>query len=147
MGVGQDATETGQVQGTQVSIFDVSDPADPRRIDTYTLSKGSNSSVEYDHHAFLYWEPTGLAMIPVQQYSWDEKSESAWFGAVGLVVEEDGDLREIDRVTHPGGDEDWDWRALIQRSVVIGDSVYTISAKGIMKSDLADLGEVAWLDF
>lgn len=147
MGVGQDATETGRVQGTQVSIFDVSDPSDPTLIDRYTLSEGSNSSVEYDHHAFLYWAESGLAMIPVQQYSWDEKSESAWFGAVGLKVEEDGDLREIQRVTHPGGEDNWDWQAQIRRSIVIGDSVYTISSKGILKSDLADLAEEAWLDF
>ena len=63
MGVGQDATETGQVLGTQVSIFDVSDPASPERVDTFTLSEGTNSQVEYDHHAFLYWK--GLTVIPV----------------------------------------------------------------------------------
>ena len=147
MGVGQDATETGRVQGTQVSVFDVSDPSDPERVDTYTLSEGSNSSVEYDHHAFLYWEPTGLAMVPVQQYNWDGEKESAWLGAVALRVEDDGDLREIERITHPGGVDQWDWRAQIQRSIVIGDSVYTVSAKGLMKSDLGDLDEVAWLDF
>lgn len=147
MGVGQDATETGRIQGTQVSIFDVSDPSDPTKVDQYTLSEGSNSSAEYDHHAFLYWAETGLAMIPVQQYSWDEKSESAWFGAVGLMVDEEGDVKELERVTHPGGEDDWDWQAQIRRSVVIGDSVYTISSKGIMKSSLDDLAEEAWLDF
>ena len=61
MGVGQDATEGGQIQGTQVSVFDVSDPSDPRRVDKVTLSEGSSSQVEYDHRAFLFWEPTGLA--------------------------------------------------------------------------------------
>ena len=148
MGVGQDATDIGRVQGSQVSVFDVRDPADPVRIDQFTLSKGSSSQVEYDHHAFLYWEPTGLAMIPIQQWWWDEKSESSFFGAVGLTVDDDGDLREIRRVVHPGGDDDsWDWRAQIMRSIVIGDSVYTVSAKGIMRSDIDSLAEEAWLDF
>lgn len=146
LGVGQDATDEGQVQGTQVSLFDVSDPTDPQRLDTYTLSEGSNSSVEWDHHAFLYWD--GLAVIPVQQYRWDEKSESAFFGAVGLKVSDDG-LTELDKVVHPGGDDDknWDWRAQIVRAVAVGDSVYTISAKGIMKSSIDDLASEAWLDF
>ena len=148
MGIGQDATETGRVKGTQVSIFDVSDLAHPVRVDQHTLAEGSNSEIEYDHHAFLYWEQTGLAMVPLQQWSWDGKSESAFFGAVGLTVDNDGDLHEVRRIAHPGEDnDDWDWRAQIQRSIVIGDSVYTVSAKGIMKSDLDSLREEAWLGF
>jgi len=106
MGIGQDATDSGRVQGTQVSIFDVSDISDPTRIDQFTLNKGSSSSVEFDHLAFLYWEPTGLAMVPVQQWWWDSKPDSA---------------------------------------IVIGDNVYTVSAKGIMRSDLNSLREEAWL--
>jgi uncharacterized secreted protein with C-terminal beta-propeller domain len=149
MGIGQDANETGRVQGTQISIFDVSDPSDPRRIDQLTLDEGSSSQIEYDHHAFLYWEPTGLAMVPVQQWWWDEDSESVFFGAVGLSVEEDGDIKEVRRISHPGGNDknNWDYRSHVLRSIVIGDSVYTISAKGIMKSDLDSLSEEAWMDF
>jgi uncharacterized secreted protein with C-terminal beta-propeller domain len=147
LGIGQDATDTGQVKGTQVSLFDVSDPANPTRIDQITMSEGSNSQVEYDHHAFLYWEPTGLAMVPIQQWFWDENKEEAFFGAVGFNVG-DSDLTEIRRFAHPGGDrQDWDWRAQITRSIVIGDSLYTISNKGIMSSDLDTLDEVTFLSF
>lgn len=147
MGVGQDATDRGRIQGTQVATFDVSDLENPVRIDTYTLNEGSSSQVEYDHHAFLYWEPESLAMIPVQQYWWDDKGEDAFFGAVGLRVTDDGHLAEIDRVVHPGGaDKGWDWRAQILRSIVIDDSVYTVSSKGIMKSDIDTLDESAWLE-
>jgi hypothetical protein len=146
MGIGQDATEEGRVLGTQVSIFDVSDLADPKRIDTHTLSEGTNSSVEYDHHAFLYWQ--GLAVIPVQEWRWDDKGEEVFMGAVALRVGDDGSLVDVGQVVHPGGDDkSWDWRAQIHRSVVIGDALYTISSKGIMKSDLTDLAELAWLEF
>ena len=148
MGVGQDATDSGRVQGTQVSVFDVSDPSDPTRIDQITLNKGSSSQIEYDHHAFLYWAPSSLAMVPVQQWWWDDNSESAFFGAIGLTVDDDGHLREVRRLAHPGGDDgNWDYRAMILRSIVVGDHVYTVSAKGIMKSDLDSLKEVAWLGF
>ena len=146
LGVGQDATDTGRVQGTQISVFDVSDPSDPTRIDKVTLAEGSNSEAEYDHHAFLYWEPTGLVMIPIQQYWWDSEKESAFIGALALEVDSEGDLRELRRVSHPSTDE-WDWRGQIRRSVVIGDSVYTISSKGIMKSSLSDLSEQAFTGF
>lgn len=146
MGIGQDATEEGRIQGTQVSVFDVSDPSNPTRLDTYTFDGGSNSEVEYDHHAFLYWD--GVAVIPIQQYFWDEKSESMFMGAVALHVQDDGDLEEVGEIVHPGGDDvNWDWRAQIRRSLVVGDSVYTVSSKGIMKSSLDTLDEEAWLDF
>jgi uncharacterized secreted protein with C-terminal beta-propeller domain len=145
MGIGQDATDDGRILGSQVSIFDVSDLESPTRVDSFTLAEGSNSSIEYDHHAFLYWD--GLAMVPIQQYHWDEKKETSFFGAIGLRVSEGGDLTEVSRVVHPGGDDNWDWRAQIVRSIAIGDSIYTVSAKGIMKSAFTDLDTEAWLDF
>ncbi len=147
LGIGQDATETGQIQGTQVSLFDVSDPASPTRLDQITLSEGSSSQVEYDHHAFLYWEPTGLAMVPVQQWFWDEDKDDVFFGAVGFELD-GADLSEVRRFAHPGGEsQEWDWRAQITRSIVIGDKLYTISNKGIMSSDLATLDELSFLGF
>lgn len=146
LGVGQDATEDGVVEGTQVSLFDVSDPSHPRRLDTHTLGDGTNSEVEYDHHAFLYWD--GLAVVPVQQWTWDGKTERGFVGALALRVGDDGTLTEVGKLTHPGGEgQSWDWSARILRSVAIGDSLYTISQEGVMKSSLENLDEEAWLDF
>lgn len=51
LGVGQAATEDGMTTGLKVSIFDVSDPAQPRETAQWTLPYGS-SPVEYDHRAF-----------------------------------------------------------------------------------------------
>lgn len=146
MGIGQDATDDGRVQGTQVSVFEVSDLSDPVRVDTYTLSEGTNSQVEYDHHAFLFWE--GLAVVPVQQWRWDGKTEEVFMGAVALRVDGDGSLSEAGEVVHPGGEgKHWDGRSQILRSIVIDGSLYTISHKGLMKTSLDGLGEEAWLDF
>ena len=145
MGIGQDATERGQVLGTQVSIFDVSDLANPERVDTFTLSEGTNSQVEYDHHAFLYWE--GLTVIPVQKYWWDEEKDEIFTGAIALRVAEDGELEDLGEIVHPRGeDPDWSWQSQILRSTVIGDALYTISGDGVLKSDLASLDDLAWLD-
>ena len=75
LGVGQDADERGRTKGTQLSLFDVSDPADPRRIDQVTLADGT-SEVEYDHHAFLHWPATGLTVVPFQRWFWGEPGGS-----------------------------------------------------------------------
>jgi uncharacterized secreted protein with C-terminal beta-propeller domain len=151
LGVGQDADERGRIKGTQVSLFDVSDLSDPVRVDQVTLGEG-NSTVEYDHRAFLHWPETGLAVLPVQSWNWDERTdkESVFFGALGVDVDLDGDLEMIGEIVHPGGSSDgdfWDWQAQIQRSVVVGDALYTVSHKGILKSDLNTLSDEVWVPF
>ena len=150
LGIGQDADDQGRVKGTQVSLFDVSDITDPVRLDQVSLNQGTNSTVEYDHRAFLYWADTGLAVLPVQSWGWDEgrSKDEVFFGA--LAVDVDTDLEIMGRISHPGGSSDgefWDWQAQIQRSVVVDGALYTVSAKGILKSDLNTLSEDAWVAF
>jgi uncharacterized secreted protein with C-terminal beta-propeller domain len=65
LGVGQDATPQGRQAGTQLSLFDVADPAAPRLLSKVKLGHFTSSQAEYDHHAFLWWEPLRLAVIPV----------------------------------------------------------------------------------
>lgn len=145
IGVGQDATEEGRTIGTQIAVFDVSDPANPLRLHKMTLEDGS-SEVEYDHRAFLHWPATGLTVVPIQRWSWDEDAGEDFFaGAVGIKASRDG-IEKIDTVTHMTEDIDYEWDAQIRRSVVVGDSLYTLSFKGLMKSDLETLEETAYLD-
>jgi hypothetical protein len=65
IGIGQDANALGQTTGTQVSLFDVSDPAAPVRLAVYHLQFG-HSEAEFDPHAFLYWPTSNLLVVPVQ---------------------------------------------------------------------------------
>ncbi len=144
MGVGQDATQQGQIQGSQVSVFDVSDPANPVRVDSFALGEGTNSEVEYDHHAFLF--DSGLAVIPVQRYWWDDSSDHLMMGAVVLEIGDDGRMHEVGEITHPGGEKAGDWQAQIRRSLISDGAIYTISDAGVMKSDPNSLEQIAWLD-
>ncbi len=83
LGVGQDATDQGRQTGSKVSLFDVSDPGDPREVDVWTLP-GATSDAEFDHRAFLWWAPTSTAVLPL--VSWSDQ----FAGAVVLNVTEDG---------------------------------------------------------
>lgn len=67
LGVGQDATEDGVRIGTQVSLFDISDVTDLKRLDNATIENAS-SSVEFDAKAFLWWAQRELALVPVDIY-------------------------------------------------------------------------------
>jgi uncharacterized secreted protein with C-terminal beta-propeller domain len=132
LGVGQDATEQGRVQGTQVSLFDVSDPTAPKRLASAGLPR-SQSEAEFDHHAFLWWAKTGLTMVPVQSY------EDGTSGAVGFKVTDDA-VTELGRVQQRD-------RQPIRRSIVVRDRVLTLSESGLLGSDLASLAERSWLPF
>ena len=68
IGLGQAATASGRRLGTQVSLFDVSDPSAPRLTARYELPD-AYSAAESDPHAFLYWKPTGMLVVPVSQGS------------------------------------------------------------------------------
>ena len=152
LGIGQDATEEGRTLGTQVSVFDISDLANPTRLHNWTLKHGF-SEVEYDHRAFLHWAPTGLTMLPVQTWEWDEKTrtESYFAGAQALTVDREKGISLIGTVSHqpdkPDGQEDWYWMASIRRSIVIGDTVYTVSDAGIEASDIDTLEEISFIRF
>ena len=91
LGIGQDATEDGFTTGAKATMFDVSDPSDPRELGTWTMD-GGYSDVEWNHLAFLYWPPESMVVLPVQ--SWQEQ----FFGAV--VLKTDDGIREIGRISH-----------------------------------------------
>jgi hypothetical protein len=92
LGVGQDATDGGRTTGTKVSLFDVSDPANPLEVDVWTLPKGS-SDAEFDHRAFLWWAPTNTAVLPLQSFS------DRFSGAVVLKIE-NNTITEQGRIQH-----------------------------------------------
>jgi hypothetical protein len=153
LGVGQGGTDEGLAGGAQVSLFDVSDPAHPQRLDSLSLDS-DGSAVEYDHRAFLYWEPTGLAVLPVTSYGRvvpdGAGSHGVFLGAVGVHVDGTaGTLETVGRVSHADADgaNPWDGRSQILRSLVVRDHLLTLSATGVAQSDLATLGEQSTVSF
>jgi hypothetical protein len=92
LGVGQDATDEGRTSGTKVSLFDVSDPANPLEVDVWTMPNGF-SDAEFDHRAFLWWAPTNTAVLPLQSYS------DRFAGAVVLKIE-NNTITEQGRIQH-----------------------------------------------
>ncbi|MDX6651209.1 MAG: hypothetical protein QOJ97_3160 [Solirubrobacteraceae bacterium] len=140
LGVGQDATEQGRTQGAQVVLFDVSDLAAPRVLGRLRLGQSSSSGVEYDHRAFLYWPPAGLALLPLQ--AWDPGGGPGFSGAVGVSVSSSG-LAERGRIVHDGASGP----VAVERSLVAAGHLFTLSQAGLMASDLSSLARTAWVPF
>jgi uncharacterized secreted protein with C-terminal beta-propeller domain len=137
LGVGQEATDDGRLQGLQLSLFDVSDLAWPVRVQKAQLGeRWSSSAVEWDHHAFLWWPATKLALLPMDS--------QAFQGAVGFRVSRANGIAEVGRITHPA---DASWTPPVSRAVVVGDRVFTISDLGAKASGLDQFGDRGWVAF
>src|SRR5262249_25450843 len=146
IGIGQQADAMGHRGGTQVSLFDVADPASPQRLATFALS-GAHSAAEFDPHAFLYWPASrrGAGPVPVPYGVASRPSVPGQPGAGGggttgpgsLAPSPDGSGAVVLRIgsgaitqagfirqpVSTGGN----WDPAIERSLVIGSTLWTVS--------------------
>jgi hypothetical protein len=166
LGIGQEVGPENEPSDAQLELFDVSNPAAPRLQARATLGSGSSSLVQYDHHAFLFWPPTALAVLPVSIYSTTPVSvpptpqplpaagssggqastiePTGWFvGAIGFRVDRSG-ITEVGRIAH---DPVNGATPQIDRSLVIGQQLFTVSSGGVMASSLATLARQALVTF
>ena len=118
LGLGQDADKNGQVTGMQVSVFDISDLANPSLVDRLPLGYGWSPALD-DSRAFSYDPEQGLAVFAFSGYD-PEGRKMAAHSAVGVSVDEDGRLREAGRMdsSDPGNPP--------SRVVLDGDRVYAV---------------------
>lgn len=140
LGIGQDATLEGASLGTQVSLFDVSNPAAPARLAQATVAGGS-SAVESNHRAFLYWPPRQLAVMPLS-VSEPRAVVPSFEGAVGFRVGTGFGVQEQGRIVHgaaPGEP--------IERTLVVGGRLYSLSNAGLLQSSLETLAPGTWIPF
>jgi hypothetical protein len=127
IGVGQEVSARGRVLGIQVSLFDVRDPSKPDLLARYQLN-GGHSETEVDPHAFLFWPKTDLVLIPVTP---------SWNGALALTID-GATIHELGRV-RPG--------VQIRRSLVVGDTLWTVTETGLGANHVTTLTDEGWIPF
>jgi len=166
LGIGQEVGPENEPSGAQLELFDVSNLAAPRLQARAALGSGSSSQVQYDHHAFLFWPPTALAVLPISIYPTTTVSvpptpqplpavgssggpastvepTGGFVGAVGFRVDRSG-ITEVGRIAH---DPVNGASPQIDRSLVIGQQLFTVSSEGVMASSLATLARQAFVTF
>ncbi|HWK30384.1 MAG TPA: beta-propeller domain-containing protein [Solirubrobacter sp.] len=120
----------------KAALYDVSNPAAPREIGQLQYPD-SRSAVETEPHAFLFWPRTQLAVLPLRSWS----PAQPFDGAVGLRVSAGG-LAEAGRITHHGERD-----AAVQRSLVIGDTLYSLSWLGLARNATDTLAPIGYTAF
>src|SRR5262249_42062487 len=124
VGVGRDADPaTGAVGGLQLSLFDVSDPAHPKRLDVFSFSGdawGGSSDAEWDHHALSWFPDVGVLTLPVS-VSWDKPAalEVMHLGTDGI--------KQLGEIGHDSP---------VMRSLRIGDQLFSMSVSEIKANNL-----------
>ena len=161
IGIGKETTEEGEFawyQGVKISLFDVSDVNNPREIDKEIIGhRGTDSPVLWDHKAFLFDKSRNLMVIPVLVAEVDESEypegvpawaygEPVWQGAYVFHVSPDTGIRLEGRITHIESSADLEEGYYyyyspfsVERSLYIGDVLYTISQAKIKMNNLENL--------
>lgn len=158
IGIGRQADAMGHLGGTQVSLFDVSDLAAPTRLATFALA-GAISTAEFDPHAFLYWPGSHLMVVPLQVTGpvagapvtpggAAQPPDGQQPGALVLRIGDSG-ISETGFITQPDTVNATGYSGYppIERSLIIGPTLWTISTAGALASDLTTLRPQAWVPF
>ena len=158
IGIGRQADAMGHVGGTQVSLFDVSDLAAPTRLATFALT-AAISNAEFDPHAFLYWPAAHLMVVPLQATGMAagapvppggaaQSPDAPRSGALVLRIDHSG-ITETGVITQPDTTSTTGYPGYppVERSLIIGQTLWTISTAGAMASDLTTLRQQEWIPF
>jgi inhibitor of cysteine peptidase len=143
----------------KISLFDVSDVANPRELAKIEIGdRGTDSPALYDHHAFLFSRERNLLVIPILEAQIDEGDFSdtvpanfygdyVYQGAYVFHISPEG-IELQGTVTHISDDSllksgFWfDSEYEVERSLYIEDNLYTISRGMLKVNDLGTLKEI-----
>jgi inhibitor of cysteine peptidase len=161
IGIGKETTDAGTFawyQGVKISLFDVSDVRHPVEISKLEIGdRGSDSPVLWDHKALLFDRSRNLLVMPileakvdVTKYSQEELNwaygEPVYQGAYVFNVTLDQGIQLKGRITHIENPDDLEQGYYyyyspfaVERSLYIGDVLYTVSQAKVMMNDLESL--------
>lgn len=168
IGIGKGAIEAEQgdfawYQGVKLSLFDVSDVANPKELANYSIGdRGTDSYALYDHKAFLFSKSKNLLVVPIQlalipegqpkmeDGGWPAYGETVFQGAYVFDLTLENGFVLKGRVTHQDnssifGDGYYYYgdASSVKRALYMDDTLYTVSEKTVKANGLATMGEIA----
>jgi hypothetical protein len=108
----------------------------PRQLARASVGQYSYSEAEYDHHAFLWWAPARLALLPAVQWQPDGAA-AAFGGMLAYKVSRAGALSEAARIGAPGFGTTG---SSFSRSVVVGSRLLLFSDLDVLTTFVAAPG-------
>ncbi|MBE3102955.1 MAG: beta-propeller domain-containing protein [Bacilli bacterium] len=134
--------------GMKISLFDVTDFANPKEKDVEILGgQGTYSSLQYDHKALFQHREKGLYGFPVTLYEGTNKDGYGEYAGEGGIVYEITSKEGIKQVANMINQRNpkqpfEDGENLIQRMVYSGNTLYTISVREMKSYDINTFKEI-----
>lgn len=138
LGIGQDADESGQVTGMQLSVFDISDPSSPTLVDRLPIGYGYSPALD-DSRAFSYDPDRRLAAFAFSGYDPVSGIGQAP-SAIGVAVDEGGQLSEVGRMAGDAAEPP-------NRVLLDGERVYAVGEAGVVAGEAATMSRTGSLGF
>ncbi len=142
--IGRNATATGQTQGLELKVFDVTNGANPivQHKFTYSSAEYGNSEAEYDHKAFTYFDDKQLLAFPYYSYGSSTMRSSLEIFKVDLAT----GFNKLGSIDHtplldknPQGYCGGYFAPSVRRGVFLENVVYSVSYGGIVAKDANNL--------
>ncbi len=143
LAIGQEADEeTGQTQGLQVALFDVSDFANPVQKYKHVVDGWSSSSAQGDHRAFRYLESQETLILPLSNATTDSLFDGFQIYKVSVNdgIELTGQITHVDVNQSIGC---YSSAYLSPRSLVFDDQLVTLKGHAVLSYDFSSL-EKQW---
>ncbi|WP_158231871.1 MULTISPECIES: beta-propeller domain-containing protein [unclassified Sporosarcina] len=124
-----------QTGGMKISVFDVTDFANPKETASEVIGgQGTYSSVQHDHHALFIHPHRNLFGFPISVYEQSKRENILDLQSSGAMIyeitAERGIVKAADLTKRMTNDY-MDWEKEIQRLVYSGNSLYTISVNEV----------------
>lgn len=135
-------------QGMKVSLFDVSDLANPIEQDSVIIGgRGTYSDVQYDHKALFRDVENGYYGFPITIYK-DLGNDNLAYQGTGAQIYKVSVAKGIQLVgdlVEPAlkGEEYENWEETVQRLLYIDEALYTVARKEIKSYELKTFKEIS----
>ncbi len=149
--IGKDAVDVGDFawyQGVQISVFDVTDFADPKRVDVEIVGdRGTESEALRNPHAFNYFASKDTLAVPmvIREVSQSQSEEPSAYGEevfVGLClyrITTDEGVEPIAQIATGADDDIYRYWGSWNRGIFIGDYIYAVTDSAVQAIPLDDL--------
>ncbi|MCT2534732.1 beta-propeller domain-containing protein [Aquibacillus koreensis] len=141
--------------GLKISIFDVSDPTNPKEAFMKVLGRDwSGSEVNRNHHALykhpeknLYGIPAQLDEVELVNKEFQVDTSSNFEGALLFHISPESGITLKDTITHQKNTYRPEWEYATKRMISVGNMLYTLSEEQMKIYDLEEERVIKTVEF
>lgn len=137
VGVGLGGNDDGLDNSAKLSLFDVSDPTQPKEISQYTVQ---NAYFDSNHKRFTVINENSFAVSLSKDYS--EQNEIVVFDVSDGKITLGGNFESIMKVQNS-----YDYQDFSAKCAFIGDTIYVVNYSGIISYNMTSGNKLGEIDF